>query len=128
MLSAVEDLGGMLDAFCAAFDAQDPERLRGLFAGEDASLVTTDGLPLLGREQMEAFFEAYAAQDTHFSFNWDSRQVHDEGEVGWVIAFGQEIAHRPDLFDVAVPFRMTLLCRRGPGGWRINHLHASTPA
>jgi uncharacterized protein (TIGR02246 family) len=121
------DLGGVLDEFSAAFDAQDTERLRALFVDDDASLVTSESLILTSREHIYVFIDAYAAQPTHFSFGWGVREVHDHGDVGWVIAFGHETAHRPTGDEINA-FRLTLICRRTEEGWRISHLHASSPA
>ncbi|MET1060455.1 MAG: nuclear transport factor 2 family protein [Nocardioides sp.] len=121
------DLGKVLDDFCAAFSAQDADRLRDLFVGDDASLLTSDDLVLRGLDHLHVFFDAYAAQTTSFSFSWYSREAYEVGAVGWVVALGQETAHRPE-GPVTSPFRMTLVCRRVVDGWGIAHLHASSPS
>ena len=121
------DLGAVLDDFCSAFTTQDAARLKTLFVGDDASLLTSDDLVLRGLDHLHVFFDAYAAQATSFSFSWYSREVHEAGDVGWVVALGQETAHRGG-GQVDSPFRMTLVCRRTPDGWRIAHLHASSPS
>jgi ketosteroid isomerase-like protein len=126
MLWVMTDLGQVLDAFCDAFAAQDVARLRDLFVGDDASLLTSDALVLRGLDHLYVFFDAYAAQGTSFSFSWYSREAYEVGDVGWVVALGQETAHRPE-GAVTSPFRMTLVCRRTADGWGIAHLHASSP-
>ena len=127
MLSPMTDLGGMLDAFCDAFAAQDVARLRDLFVGDDASLLTSDALVLRGLDHLYVFFDAYAAQATSFTFSWYSREAYEVGDVGWVGALGQETARRGG-GEVVSPFRMTLVCRRTASGWGIAHLHASSPS
>jgi ketosteroid isomerase-like protein len=122
------ELDAVLDEFSAAFGAQDTERLKKAFVGDHASLVTSEGLALIGTDRLHLFFDVYAQQETRFTFEWDYREVHAEGDAGWIVAFGRETASRPD-GDVTMPFRLTLVCRRTPGsGWGIAHLHASSPA
>jgi len=116
----------VLAEFGAAFAAQDSDRLRALFVDQDVCFVASEDLVLHDRAHLEGFFEAYSAQPVSFSFEWDSCQVSASGESGWVVAFGREIRHRNGV-DSATAFRMTLACRRTAEGWRIAHLHASTP-
>ena len=125
MLGSMTDLGGVLDEFCAAFTTQDAARLKELFVGDDASLLTSDDLVLRGLDHLHVFFDAYAAQGTSFSFSWYSREAYEVGDAGWVVALGVETAHRPD-GEETTPFRMTLVCRRTVDGWGISHLHASS--
>ena len=126
MLGSMTDLGGVLDEFCAAFTTQDAARLKELFVGDDASLLTSDDLVLRGLDHLHVFFDAYAAQATSFSFSWYSREAYELGDVGWVVALGQETARRGG-GEVNSPFRMALVCRRTAAGWGIAHLHASSP-
>ncbi len=77
------------------------------------------------RSSFEQFVHAYAGQSVSYSFEWDSREVRRHGDVGWIVAFGREVCHAGE--ETAAEFRLTLICRRRPSGWRIVHLHASTP-
>ena len=121
------ELDAVLDEFSAAFGAQDTERLKKAFVGDHASLVTSEGLALIGTDRLHLFFDVYAQQETRFTFEWDYREVHEATDAGWIVAFGRETAARQD-GDVTMPFRLTLVCRRDPElGWAIAHLHASSP-
>jgi uncharacterized protein (TIGR02246 family) len=119
-------LNALLDAFGAAFEARDAGALRSLFAEGDASLVTSEGLVLHHRAELELFFDAYAHQPVCIRFAWATRQVDVVDDVGWVVALGYEIA-RSDEGEQRWPVRLTLVAVRTPEGWRIAHAHASSP-
>ena len=125
-MSESSELTGVLDEFCDAFQAQDVKRLRDVFAEDEVSFVASEDLVLHDRGELERFFDAYASQPTSFSFGWDSTQAAVAGDSGWITAFGHEIAHSGQ-GDQSYPFRMTLVCLRSEQGWRIAHVHASTP-
>ena len=119
------DLGDVLDEFSTAFATQAARRLFDVFDDEDVCFIASESLVVADRSSLERFVEAYSAQPVSFSFEWDSQEVRVDGDVGWVVAFGREIRHADE--DTSATFRMTLICRRRPRGWRIVHLHASTP-
>lgn len=116
----------VLDEFSAAFHAQDAVRLRSVFAEDEVSFIASEAIVLHERAELEHFIDVYSAGPTAFSFEWDRRRVVAEGDIGWIVSFGYETAHRT-AGDERYPFRMTLVCRRSEEGWRITHLHASTP-
>ena len=123
---AMTDLDHVLDEFSIAFATQAPRRLLDVFDDEHVCFIASEDLVVLDRPSFEQFVAAYTAQPVSFSFEWDSREVSALGDVGWVVAFGREIRHAHE--DSPAAFRMTLICRRRTNGWRIVHLHASTPA
>ena len=121
-----DELIDLLEEFGAAFAAQDPEKLRSLFDAEDVCFIATESLVLHDRAHVDRFIDAYAVQPVSFSFEWDACQVSSDDRSGWVSAFGREVRHEGDQ-TTKKPFRLTLACHRRADGWRIAHLHASTP-
>jgi len=121
----VTDLGDVLGEFSTAFATQAARRLLDVFDDEHVCFIASESLVVPDRSSLEQFIDAYVAQPVSFSFEWDSQEVRVDGDVGWVVAFGREIRHAAE--DTPAKFRMTVICRRRPGGWRIVHLHASTP-
>jgi ketosteroid isomerase-like protein len=124
-LVGVIDLGEVLDEFSAAFATQASRRLLDVFDDEQVCFIASEDLIAADRPSFERFIDAYTAQTVSFSFEWDSREVRRDGDIGWVVALGREIRHADE--DTSAPFRMTLICRLRPRGWGIVHLHASTP-
>ncbi|TQE98301.1 MAG: nuclear transport factor 2 family protein [Spiribacter salinus] len=47
--------------------------------------------------------------------------AHTQGDVGWVAT--QPVMHLPD--GTAVPFRVTMVCRKVDGAWKVIQTHAS---
>jgi ketosteroid isomerase-like protein len=127
MTTTDDELIDLLEAFGGAFGAQDTRILRGLFDDEDVCFVGSESLVLHDGSDLEAFFGAYAAQPASFSFEWDSCQVSSDGGWGWIVGFGREVRTGRDEITKE-PIRLTLVCRRRADGWRISHLHSSTPA
>lgn len=119
------DLADVLDEFSTAFAMQHARRLLDVFDDERVCFIASESLVMADRSSLERFIDTYVTQPVSFSFAWDSQEVGVEGDVGWVFAFGREIRHGDE--DTAAPFRITLICRRRSRGWRIVHLHASTP-
>lgn len=116
-----------LHEFCAAFAEQDPGRLLAVFdTAPDVSFVASEDLILRDRSTYERFVAGYCGQDVSFSFEWDSVLEQVSGDHGWILAVGREVRHAHG-HDTPADFRMTLVCRRTAAGWRIVHLHASTP-
>ena len=125
-MTADDELIDLLDAFGAAFAAQDPQRLRALFDDDDVCFIASDSLVLHDRAHVERFIDAYSAQQVSTSFEWDAAQVSADGRSGWVSAFGRELRHDGD-DTTKQAFRLTLVCHRRDDGWRIAHLHGSRP-
>ena len=127
MTTTDDELIDLLEAFGGAFGAQDTRVLHGLFDDEDVCFVGSESLVLHDGSDLEAFFGAYAAQPASFSFEWDSCQVSSDDQWGWIVGFGRQVRKGRDEIT-AEPIRLTLVCRRRADGWRISHLHSSTPA
>ena len=126
MTTTDDELIDLLEAFGGAFGAQDTRILHGLFDDEDVCFVGSESLVLHDGSDLEAFFGAYAAQPASFSFEWDSCQVSSDDRWGWIVGFGREVRKGRDE-TTKEPIRLTLVCRRRADGWRISHLHSSTP-
>ncbi len=125
-MTADDELIDLLDAFGAAFAAQDPHRLRALFDDDDVCFIASESVVLHDRAHMETFIDEYAAQSVSCSFEWDACQVSADGSSGWISGFGRQLHHDGDA-TTKEPFRLTLVCQRRDDGWRIAHLHGSKP-
>ncbi len=127
MTSTDDELIDLLEAFGDAFGAQDTRILRGLFDDESVCFVGSESLVLHDGSDLEEFFGTYAEQPASFSFEWDSCQVSSDDRWGWIVGFGREVRQGRDGIT-REPIRLSLVCRRRADGWRISHLHSSTPA
>jgi uncharacterized protein (TIGR02246 family) len=125
-MTADEELIDLLEAFCAAFAAQDADTMRALFDDDAVCFIGSDSLVLHDRDHLVRFLDEYSAQRVSFSFEWDACQVSGGDRAGWVSAFGRELQHDGDR-TTKEPFRITLVCNRRDDGWRIAHLHGSKP-
>lgn len=125
-MTADDELIDLLDAFSAAFAAQDAEAMEALFDDDAVCFIGSDSLVLHDRAHLVRFLDEYAAQRVSFSFEWDACQVSGGDHAGWVSAFGREMRHDGDRTTTG-PFRLTLACSRHADGWRIAHLHGSKP-
>lgn len=126
MTATDDELIDLLEVFSAAFARQDAVALGALFDEDDVCFIASESLVLHDRARMESFFDGYSAHPDPVSFEWDSCQVSSDERFGWVSAFGREIRQVGDTRTPS-PFRITLVCRRRADGWRISHLHGSTP-
>ena len=127
MTTTDDELIDLLEAFGDAFGAQDTGVLQGLFDDESVCFVGSESLVLHDGSHLEEFFGAYAEQPASFSFEWDSCQVSSDEHWGWIVGFGREVRQEGEAVTKE-PIRLTLVCRRRADGWRISHLHSSTPA
>jgi ketosteroid isomerase-like protein len=127
MTTTDDELIDLLEAFGDAFGAQDTRILRALFDDNDVCFVGSASLVLHDDSDLEEFFGAYAAQPASFSFEWDSCQVSSDDQWGWIVGFGREVRQERDE-TTKEPIRLTLVCRKRADGWRISHLHSSTPS
>ena len=125
-MTADDELIDLLDAFSAAFAAQDAEAMEALFDDDAVCFIGSDSLVLHDRAHLVRFLDEYAAQRVSFSFEWDACQVSGGDQAGWVSAFGREVRHDGDRTTME-PFRITLAGSRRADGWRIAHLHGSKP-
>ena len=56
----------LLDAFGAAFAAQDPEQLRALFDDDEVCFIASDSLVLHDRAHVDTFVDTYVAQPVSY--------------------------------------------------------------
>ena len=96
MTTTDDELIDLLEAFGAAFGAQDTRILRALFDDDDVCFIGSESLVLHDGSDLEAFFGAYAAQPASFSFEWDSCQVSSDDRWGWIVGFGRELRQDGD--------------------------------
>ena len=130
-LRAVEtdrrDLIGVLEEFCDAFRRRDIDAVADLLLPRDDVMVVTSEEPVLrNRAQFDAFLERYAKGAATYSWDWQRTTVAVSEQVAWLLAEGIETAES-DLGAVRTPYRMTMLCRRHDGRWKIAQVHGSSP-
>jgi uncharacterized protein (TIGR02246 family) len=118
---------GMLDSFCAAFQARDAEAVLRLFATDpDVVVVTSEESLLRGSDALQDFLRAYAQGSTGYSWIWDRVQVSTAGAVAWLLAEGTETATTPDA-EQTHPYRMTMVCEQRDERWLLVQVHGSSP-
>lgn len=89
-------------------------------------VVTSEDAVLRDRGELESFLLRYAQGPATYSWQWEHVAVAAGDDVAWLLAEGFETASRSD-GAVRTPYRMTMLCLRGEGGWRITQAHGSSP-
>jgi len=121
------DVLELLDRFCTATTARDPATILALFAADpDVVVVTSEGATVRGPDQLEAFVTAGADGPTTYAWSWQDRDVVCAGSVAWVVARGRETRTTAGAHEHRA-YRMTLICERRAGAWRVRHLHGSSP-
>jgi uncharacterized protein (TIGR02246 family) len=121
------ELVEVLQTFCAGFANHDADAVSRLFAPDSDLTVVTSEQPLLrGPEEMRAFLERYAAGSTTYSWNWDRHDVTVAGTVAWLLAEGTETATSDGRAEQHA-YRMTMVFERRDDGWKIRHVHGSSP-
>lgn len=121
------DVVDLLDAFCDAFTRRDAAGVLRLFAPRpDVTVVTSEDAVLRNRGELESFLLRYAQGRATYSWQWEHVAVAAGDDVAWLLAEGFETASRPD-GAARTPYRMTMLCLRSEGGWRITQAHGSSP-
>lgn len=127
MDSARVDVIDVLDAFCDALARHDVGAVVGLLVpGDDVMVVTSEEAVLRDRSQFQAFLERYATGATTYSWKWERSTVAVSGEVAWLLAEGVETATSPT-GETRTPYRMTMLCQRHHGHWKLAQVHGSSP-
>lgn len=117
----------VLHVFCDAFARRDVDAVvRLLVPREDVMVVTSEEAVLRNRAQLDAFLQTYAHGDTTYSWEWERDTVAVSGEMAWLLAEGMEIAASPS-GEVRTPYRMTMLCQRDNGQWKLAQVHGSSP-
>lgn len=121
------DVRAVLERFCAAFTARDPEAVMRLFAGgADVVMVTSESWLLRGPDVLRSFLEAYQRGPTVYSWLWDEQAVSASENVAWLCAEGTETAVTGTRTQ-KTRYRVTLVCERRDGEWRIAQFHGSSP-
>ena len=121
------ELVEVLQTFCAGFADHDADAVSRLFAPDSGLTVVTSEQPLLrGPDETRAFLDRYAAGSTTYSWNWDRHDVTVAGTVAWLLAEGTETATSDDGAEQHV-YRMTMVFERRDDGWKIRHVHGSSP-
>ena len=121
------DLIGVLEEFCDAFRRRDIDAVADLLLPrDDVMVVTSEEAVLRNRVQFRRFLERYANGAATFSWDWQRTTVTVSDQVAWLLAEGTETAES-DSGAVRTPYRMTMLCQRHDGRWRIAQVHGSSP-
>lgn len=100
-----------------------------LFADdEDVSFIGAGGaFPHTGRDAVRSILARIMSLPETFTFDWGSPTVSAAGDVAWAVS-GAQITATAGGDTRSHPYRLSLLLRRRPGGWRIVHYHGSDPS
>ncbi|MCW2793759.1 MAG: hypothetical protein JWO76_2857 [Nocardioides sp.] len=110
----------------AAVAARDGEGVTRLFH-EDAVLIGTSAYNS-GPEAVHAYLRLVVEQPA--SLSWDLAEVDvflEDGDLLGFAALGEVVLVEDGNEDRA-PFRLTLVARRTPDGWRVLSFHGSIPS
>jgi uncharacterized protein (TIGR02246 family) len=117
----------VLERFCAAFAARDPDAVMRLFAEDrDVVIVTSEESVLRGRAELRDFIRAYASGRVSYSWTWDRCDVSSDGGVAWLLAEGTETAAMPD-GEERHAYRMTIVAVRRDDRLLLVQVHGSSP-
>ena len=120
-------LVGMLESFCSAFEARDPEAVMQLVAPDpDVVVVTSEGSLLRGPDELQAFLQAYAQGSTTYSWTWDRLEVSTADAAAWLLAEGTEIA-ATQAGERKHQYRMSMVCEKRGERWFLLQVHGSSP-
>jgi uncharacterized protein (TIGR02246 family) len=120
-------LVGMLEGFCAAFEARDAAAVMGLFLPDpDVMVVTSEESLLRGPDELQRFLRAYEHGPTKYSWIWDHVEVSTAAAVAWLLAEGVETATTGDEKQKHA-YRMTMVCEQRDERWLLAQVHGSSP-
>ena len=121
------DVIRVLDKFCSVFRDRDVDAVSDLFLPRaDVRVGTSEEAVLRDRAQFDAFLTRYIRGATTYSWEWERTTVAVSESVAWLLAEGIESAESGGRI-VRAPYRMTMLCQRQDGRWKIAQVHGSTP-
>lgn len=124
------DVAAFMDSIPARLHAAGPIGWLDLFDAEGGFRMATDGVLLFpSHDSATTFLEAFGPTTREMAIAWDSVRVE-------LLAPGVALAetgYRESITDTAGTVsrfggHVSMLLRRGSSGWRIRHLHWSSPA
>ena len=133
MLRAAPDVEsetlGVLDRMNDLMSGGDLDGQRAQFADDaDIALIgSADFEIFLGADGVDAYFDLVRQHAVTASYTWRDRRVWSSGGLAWAFA-DTDFHYTFDGVDHTLPYRLTMVCRRDPGGWRIVLYHGSEPA
>ncbi len=123
----------ILAAFGAFFDRltvdRDAAAATALFADDaDIWMSGSDlGELAIGTEAIAALHRDVVARPFTLTFDWDTRVVHDEGDVAWVNAGGTLLVDYEDREPLTMHYRISVVLVRREGAWRWHTMNGSEP-
>lgn len=82
---------------------------------------------VIGREQLEAFFQKVIALPATISWDWKQTRVSSFNDVAWVFASG-DVVVKSEKGEQRTPYRLTGVLQRRDGTWKWRQFHGSEPA
>ena len=107
----------------------DVDGQRAQFA-EDADIAligSADFEVFLGVDGVDAYFALIREHNATSSWVWKDRRVWAVGDIAWAYA-DSDFSYTFDGTEHTMPYRLTMVCQRREGEWRIVLFHGSEPA
>jgi len=119
----------LLDRMSATMAAGNFDAQRAQFADDpDVAMIGSADIEVyLGASEVDRYYEMVREHAATASFAWGERRVWASGDLAWAYA-DAAFTYTFDGVQQTLPYRMTLVCRREAGDWRIVLYHGSEPA
>ncbi len=118
----------VLDRMNALMAAGDVEGQRAQFADDaDIALIgSADFEVFLGANGVDAYFALVREHAVTASLAWKDRRVWASGDIAWAYA-DSNFTYTLNGAEHTLPYRLTTVCQRRNGEWRIVLYHGSEP-
>jgi ketosteroid isomerase-like protein len=119
----------VLDRMNALMAVGDCDGQRAQFADDaDVAMVgSADFEVFLNAEGVDAYFALVRDHNVTASWAWKERRVWASGDIAWAYA-DSDFTYTLDGTEQTLPYRLTMVCQRRDGEWRIVLFHGSEPA
>jgi len=119
----------VMDRMSELMAAGDVDGQRGQFADDaDIAMIgSADFEVFLGAEGVDAYFAMVREHEATASWRWKDRRVWASEDIAWAYA-DTEFSYTFDGAAHTLPYRLTMVCLRRDGEWRIVLYHGSEPA
>ena len=120
---------GVLDRMNDLMADGDISGQRAQFAddGDIAMIGSADFEVFLGAERVDDYFKLVREHGVTSTWRWKDRRVWAAGDIAWVYA-DADFTYTFEGAEQTLPYRLTMVCHRRDGEWRIVLYHGSEPA
>jgi SnoaL-like domain len=119
----------VMDRMSAFMGTGDIDGQRGQFADDvDIAMIgSADFEVFLGSESVDAYFAVVREHAVTASWAWKDRRVWASEDFAWAYA-DSDFSYTFDGQSHTLPYRLTMVCQRRDGEWRIVLYHGSEPS